>query len=88
MIETKINSRWSATKCLAQGFKSCLFKRRVADGLIGSASDPDNFDHPTGEREDLGIKTPTAAPSLSPGLGLTESANMCFTKMAEDRMKH
>jgi len=74
MIETKVTSRWSATKCLAQGFKSRLFKRRVADGLIGCASDPDDFDLPTWEREDLGTKTPTAAPSLSPGSGLTESA--------------
>lgn len=74
MIETKVTSRWSATKCLAQGFKGRLFKRRVADGLIGCASDPDDFDLPTGEREDHGTKTPTAAPSLSPGLGLTESA--------------
>ncbi|KAK5071413.1 hypothetical protein LTR70_010563 [Exophiala xenobiotica] len=74
MIETKVTSRWSATKCLAQGFKSGLFKRRVADGLIGCASDPDDFDLPTGERQDLGTKTPTAAPSLSPGLGFTESA--------------
>ena len=64
MIEIKVTSRWSATKCLAQGFESRLFKRRVADGLIGCASDPDDFDLPTGEREDLGIKTPTAAPSL------------------------
>jgi len=74
MVETKVTSRWSATKCLAHGFKSGLFKRRVADGLIGCASDPDDFDLPTGEREDPGTKTSTAAPSLSPGLGLTESA--------------
>ncbi|KAL9039365.1 MAG: hypothetical protein Q9180_002573 [Flavoplaca navasiana] len=58
MIETKVTSRWSATKCLAQGFKSRLFKRRVADGLVGCASDPDDFDLATGEREDLGTKTP------------------------------
>ena len=65
MIETKVSARWSATKCLAQGFKSRLFKRRVADGLIGCASEPDDFDLPIGEGEDLGTKTPTAAPSPS-----------------------
>ena len=74
MIEAKVTSRWSANKCLAQGFKSCLFKRRMADGLIGCASDPDDFDLPAGEREDLGTRTPPAAPSLSPGLGLKKSA--------------
>jgi len=75
MVDTKVTSRWSATKCLAQGFKSRLFKRRVADGLLGCASDPDDFDLPTGEREDRGTKTPTAARSLSTGLKLTESAD-------------
>ena len=51
MVETKVTSRWSATKCLAQGFKSRLFKRRVADGLIECASDPvpDDFDFPSGD---------------------------------------
>ena len=74
MIETKVTSRWSATKCLAQGFKSRLFKRRAVDGLIGSASDSDDFDLSIGELEDLGTKTPTATASFSPGSGLTESA--------------
>ncbi|KAK0335642.1 hypothetical protein LTR94_011897 [Friedmanniomyces endolithicus] len=74
MVETKVTLRWSATKCLVQGFKSGLFKRRVADGLVGCASDPDDLDPPTGEREGLGPKTPTAPPSLSPDLGLTKSA--------------
>ena len=72
MIETKVTSRWSATKCLTQGFRNRLFQRRVADGLIGCASDPDDFDLPTGEREGLGTKTPAAAPSLNPGLGITK----------------
>ena len=44
MIETRATLRWSATKCLAQGFESRLFKRRVADGLIGCGSDSDDFD--------------------------------------------
>jgi len=85
MVETKVTSRWSATKCLAQGFKSGLFKRRLADGLIGCASDRDDFDLPTGEGEDLGTKTPTAAPSLSPRL--TESAATIIDGgMGEDSM--
>lgn len=58
MLETKVSSRWSAAKCLAQGFKQGLFKRRVVDGLIGFVSDSDDFELPTGEREDLGTKTP------------------------------
>ena len=29
MIEIEVTSRWSATKCLMQGLKSGLFKRRV-----------------------------------------------------------
>lgn len=74
MIETKSTLRWSATECLAQGFKGGLFKRRVADGLVGCASDPDDFDLATGEGESPGAKTPTAPPSLSPSLGRTEPA--------------
>ncbi|KAL9018354.1 MAG: hypothetical protein Q9185_004323 [Variospora sp. 1 TL-2023] len=69
MIETNVTSGWSAAKCLAQGFKGRLFKRRVADGLIGCASYPDDFDLPNNHR----TKTPTAAPSLCLGLGLTKS---------------
>ena len=68
MIETKVTSRWSATKCLAQDFKDRLFKRKVADDLIECANDSDDFDLSSWEREDLGIKTPTAASWLSPGL--------------------
>ncbi|KAL8881872.1 MAG: hypothetical protein Q9198_001015 [Flavoplaca austrocitrina] len=74
MIETKVTSRWSTNKCLAQGFKSRLFKRMVADDLVGCASDPDGFDLATGEREDLGTKTSTVATPLSPGSPLKESA--------------
>lgn len=44
MIETKVTSRWSATKCLSEGFKKRLFKRRIADGLIGSTNDSDDLD--------------------------------------------
>lgn len=43
-------------------------------GAMWHNRDPDDFNLPTGEQEDQGIKTPTAAPSLSPGLGLAESA--------------
>lgn len=53
MIETKVTSRWSAAECLAQGFRSHLFKRRLADGLIGCASD---LDAPIEVRENLGTK--------------------------------
>lgn len=74
MIETNVTSRWSAIKCLAQCFKGRLFERRMADNLIGCASDPDDFDLATGEWEDHGTKTPTAAPSLSLSLKLTELA--------------
>jgi len=70
MIEIKVTTRWSASQCLAQGFKSGVFKRRVADGLVACASDPDDFDFPTGEEED-GTKTPTAAPSLGSALALS-----------------
>ncbi|KAK3940972.1 hypothetical protein QBC46DRAFT_432733 [Diplogelasinospora grovesii] len=59
--------------CLAQGFKSRLFQRGLADGPTGCARDPDDFDLPARERGDPGTKTPTAAPSLSPDLRLTES---------------
>ncbi|KAL8808694.1 MAG: hypothetical protein Q9200_004109 [Gallowayella weberi] len=56
MIEPKVVQRWSATKCLAQGFDSGLFQWRVADGLVVRASGPDNFGG-----EDLAASTPTAA---------------------------
>ena len=64
MIETKVTSRWTASQCLAQGFKSGVFKRRVADGLVACASDPDNLDLPT-EEEEVGTRTPNVAPSPS-----------------------
>ena len=60
MIEVKVEKRWPASRCLAQGFKGSLFKRRVADGLLVCASDPDDLDLPAEEGED-GTKTPTAA---------------------------
>ncbi|KAL9042525.1 MAG: hypothetical protein Q9214_003752 [Letrouitia sp. 1 TL-2023] len=63
MIETDVRKRWSANRCLGQGFKSGLFKRRVADGLVACASDEDDLDLPAEEGGD-GTKTPIAA--LSP----------------------
>lgn len=63
MLEITVRKRWPAKKCLAQGFKVGLFKRRVADGFVVCASDPDDLDLPTEEGDD-GTKTPTAA--LSP----------------------
>jgi hypothetical protein len=62
MIEAKVTARWSATKCLAHGFTSRLFKRWAADGLVACASDRDDFDLLMG---DFGSKTPIAAPSSS-----------------------
>ena len=62
MIEIKARERWAASRCLTQGFKSGVFKRRVADGLVTCASDPDDLDLPA---EEDGTKTPTA--TSSPG---------------------
>jgi hypothetical protein len=42
MIEIKATSRWAASRCLAHGYKSGVFKRRVSDGLVACASDPDD----------------------------------------------
>ena len=39
MIQVEVTSRWSAAKCLEQGFSSRLFERREAHGLVGRASD-------------------------------------------------
>jgi serine/threonine protein kinase len=71
MIEIKATSRWAASRCLAHGFKSGVFKRRVSDGLVACASDPDDPDLPTEEGED-GTRTPTAA--SSPDSALTPSS--------------
>lgn len=71
MIETKAISRWAASRCLANGFKSGVFKRRVADDLVACASDLDDLDLLTKEGED-GTRTPTAA--LSPGSALILSS--------------
>lgn len=49
MIETKATSRWAPSRCLAHGFKSGMFKKRVADSLIACASDSDDLDLPTEE---------------------------------------
>jgi serine/threonine protein kinase len=70
MIECKVTTRWFAIRCLAQGFKSRVFKRSVADGLVSCAETPDDFNFPTGEEED-GTKTPTAEPSLGSALALS-----------------
>ena len=59
MIEIKVRKRWPASRCLAQGFKSGLFKRRMNDGLVVCASDPEDLDLPA-EEGDNGTKTPTA----------------------------
>lgn len=60
MIEVKVRKRWPASRCLAQGFKSGLFKGRMADGLVVCTSDLDDLDLPAEEGDD-GTKTPTAA---------------------------
>ncbi|KAK5011186.1 hypothetical protein LTR28_005054, partial [Elasticomyces elasticus] len=65
MIEVEAMKRWHAKKCLAQGFKNGLFKRRAVDGLVVCASDPYDLVLPTVEG-DGGTKTPNAA-SYSPG---------------------
>ena len=57
MLKINIRKRWPAKKCLAQGFKVGLFKRRVADGLVVCASDLDDLDLPTEEGDD-GASTP------------------------------
>ena len=44
MIEIDVGKRWSAHRCLAQGFKSGLFKRRVVDGLVSCTNDEDDPD--------------------------------------------
>ncbi|KAK0970908.1 hypothetical protein LTR54_017890 [Friedmanniomyces endolithicus] len=67
IIETKVPSRWPASRCLMQGFDSGLFERRRVDGLIVYA----------GERhdsQDTGARTPIAAPSLSPSSLFEKSA--------------
>lgn len=60
MIEVEASKRWHADRCLAQGFKNGLFKRRVVDGLIVCESDPHHLVLPTADGSD-GTKTPTAA---------------------------
>ena len=60
MIKVKVRKRWPVGRCLAQGSKSGLFKRRLADGLVVCASDLDDLDLPV-EEEDDGTKTPTVA---------------------------
>lgn len=60
MIEIDVGKRWSANRCLGQGFKSGLFKRRVADGLVACVGDEDDLDLPAEEVDD-GTKTPTMA---------------------------
>ncbi|KAK0247419.1 hypothetical protein LTS09_017453 [Friedmanniomyces endolithicus] len=72
MIETKVPSRWPASRCLLQGFDSGLFERRRVDGLIIYA----------GERhdsQDTGARTPIAAPSLSPS-SLSEKSAVTIIK--------
>ena len=70
MIEIKVKKRWPAIRCLAQGFRGGLFKRRMADGLVVYASDPDDLDLPAEEGEDE-TKTPTAG--SPPGSGPSRS---------------
>lgn len=52
MIEIKIRKRWSASRCLMQGFKNGLFKRRMADGLVVCASDAHDLDLSAEEGDD------------------------------------
>ena len=67
MIEVEERKRRPANRCLAQGFKNGLFRRRAVDGLVVCASDPDDLVFPTEEGDD-GTKTPTAASSSSAGI--------------------
>ena len=66
MIEVEVRKRWPASQCLAQSFKSGLFKRRVVDGLVVCTSDLDNLDLPVEEGDD-GTKTLNAALMSSTG---------------------
>jgi serine/threonine protein kinase len=68
MIEVKPRKRWSAARGLAQGFRTGLFKRRVADGLVVCASVVDGPDPPLldGGGDD-GAKTPNVVSFLSAG---------------------
>jgi serine/threonine protein kinase len=61
MIEVEVRKRWHANRCLAQGFKNGLFKRRVTDDLVVCAKDPD--DHGLSIEGNDGTRTPTAASS-------------------------
>jgi hypothetical protein len=60
MIKIEGRKRWPATRCLTQGFRSGLFKRKVANSLITYSTDPDDLDLPV-EEEDNKTKTLTAA---------------------------
>ena len=68
MLELKVSKRWPAGKCLTQGCKSGLFKRRLEDGLVVNASDPDEHNLSTEEGDDKS-KTPTATSLQSHLLG-------------------
>lgn len=74
MIETKVPSRWPASRCLTQGFDSGLFERRRADGLVIYAGERHDSELSVRVQQDTGARTPTAAPSLSPSLILEQSA--------------
>jgi hypothetical protein len=72
MIKVNARKRWRAKKCLAQGCKNGLFKRKKVDSLVVCASDPDNLVLPT--EGDDGTKTPTAAsPSVGASLPLSQA---------------
>ena len=63
MVEIEGRKRWPATRCLMRGFRSGLFKRRVADGLITYSTDPDDLDLPAEEEDDKTKTLSAASPS-------------------------
>ena len=70
MLIVKVKKRWSASRCLAQGFKHKLFKRRVADGQVTYGSDPSGFEL---GRDDLEKGSTAVSPSGSGSSGSVTS---------------
>ena len=60
MIEIKPRRRWSADRCLDQGFENGLFRRRAADDLVVNVHDPDEATSQAEEGDD-GTMTPIVA---------------------------
>lgn len=64
MLQPERRRRWDAKKCLDQGFRSRLFKRRPVDGLVVCAKDQSSFSE-SADEEDAGRETlaVTASPA-------------------------